>query len=131
MTLLPLALLKLPLSPPPKPRTTPHCTFQKTNSHASAYYRALQNLLPNKTLFRKVAQFDSPNPPEVISLENPTEVEPSLILMTTNEHDTSYVPLFTHNCQIKHKLATLILDNESHSQLLCTPNHINSDGYKR
>jgi hypothetical protein len=100
------------------PRTMPWCTFHKTNSHASVDCRALQNLHPNKTLFAEVAQSDSPDPPEVVSLKNPTEVDPSLILMTTNEHDTSHVPLFTHNCQIKHELATLILDNGSQKNLI-------------
>jgi hypothetical protein len=100
------------------PRTMPWCTFHKTNSHASTDCRALQNLHPNKTLFAEVTQSDSPDPPEVVSLENPTEVDPSLILMTTNEHDTSFVPLFTHNCQIKHELATLILDNGSQKNLI-------------
>jgi hypothetical protein len=94
-------------------RTMPWCTFHKTNSHAFVDCHALQNLHPNKTLFAKVAQYDYPDPVEVVSLEKPTKVDPSLILMTTNEQNTSFVPLSIDNCQIKHKLATLILDNES------------------
>jgi hypothetical protein len=61
------------------------CTFHKTNSHASVNCQALKNLHTNKNLFAEVTQPDSPEPPEVVSLDNPTEVDPSLILMTTNE----------------------------------------------
>jgi len=93
------------------------CTFHKTNSHASVDYRALQNLLPNKTLLADVAQPNSLDHSEVVSLDNPIEAEPSLILMTADEPDTSNVPLFTHNCQIKHELATRILDNRSKKNL--------------
>jgi hypothetical protein len=50
-------------------------------------------------------------PSEVVSLNNPIEVHPSLILMITNETRTCTVPLFTHNFHIKHELATLIMDN--------------------
>jgi hypothetical protein len=96
----------------------PWCTFHKTNSHASIDSRALQNLRPNKTLFTEVTQSDSRGPPEVVSLKNPIEVDPSLIMTTTNEHNTSYVPMFTHNFQTKHELATLILDNGSQTNLI-------------
>jgi hypothetical protein len=52
------------------------------------------------------------------SLTNPTEVDPSLILMTTPKPNHHNVPLFTHNCQIKDELATLILDNDSQRNLI-------------
>jgi hypothetical protein len=73
---------------------------------------------PNKTIFVEVAQCDFPNPLKVISLENPIEFDPSLILMNTNEYDTSSMPMCTHNCKIKHELATLILDNGSQKNLI-------------
>jgi hypothetical protein len=38
--------------------------------------------------------------------------------MTTNEHVASRVAMFTHNCQIKHELDTLILDNERQNNLI-------------
>jgi hypothetical protein len=116
----------------------PRCAFHKTNSHASSDYQALQNLRQKKTLFAEVIQFDSHDPPEVVSLENPTEVDPYLILMTTNKHDTSFVPMFTHNCHIKHKLTTLILDNKRQKNLIThdflqrlqLPNTLNLEPYQ-
>lgn len=44
-------------------------------------------------------------------LTTPTECDPSLILMTSPEPGRTNVALYTHNFQIKHELATLILDN--------------------
>ena len=38
--------------------------------------------------------------------------------MIANATNTSVAPLFTHNCQIKHELATLILDNGSQKNLV-------------
>ena len=102
----------------PTPHRTPWCTFHKTNSHASADCRVLKNLRPQKTLFTEVEQPKATTPLPVVSLENPTEVDPSLILMTANAPNTSVTPLFTHNCQIKHELATLILDNGSQKNLV-------------
>jgi hypothetical protein len=77
---------------PSTPRNAPWCTFHKTNSHASADCRALKNIHTNQTLFAEVTQPDSPDHPEVVSLDNPTEVDPSLILMTTNELNISNIP---------------------------------------
>eukprot|EP00253_Pinus_taeda_P007128 PITA_07128 len=102
----------------PTPHRTPWCTFHKTNSHASADCRVLKNLRPQKTLFTEVEQPKATTPLPAVSLENPTEVDPSLILMTANAPNTSVTPLFTHNCQIKHELATLILDNGSQKNLV-------------
>jgi hypothetical protein len=103
---------------PSTPRNAPWCTFHKTNSHASADCRALKSIHTNQTLFAEVAQPNSSDHPEIVSLDNPTEVDPSLILMTTNELDVSNIPLFTHNCHIKHELDTLILDNGSQMNLI-------------
>lgn len=52
-----------------------------------------------------------------ISLMNPMEPNPSLILLNTNDHATPIIPLFSHNCQIKHLLATFILDNGKPKEL--------------
>jgi hypothetical protein len=38
--------------------------------------------------------------------------------MTTGDTTTSQATLFTHNCHIKHVLATLILGNGSHKNLV-------------
>ena len=57
-------------------------------------------------------------PPKVISLENPTIVDPSLLLMTTYQSPTNVAPLFTHNCHIKQSMATLILNNDSYKNLI-------------
>ena len=73
--------------------------------------QALKSFCNDKSLFIEVAQSYSHDHPEVVSLDNPIEVDLSLIFVTTNDPNTSNVPLFTHNCQIKHDLATLIMDN--------------------
>jgi len=73
---------------------------------------------PNKTRFIEVEKKISATSLVIVSLENPTKVNPSLILMTTNESGTSIAPLFTHNCQIKHDLVTLIFDNGSQKNLV-------------
>lgn len=80
--------------------------------------RALKSFRNNKSLFAKVTQSYAPDNPEVVYLENPIEADLSLILMTANESNTSNVPLFTHNYQIKHELATLIMDNGSQKNLV-------------
>eukprot|EP00253_Pinus_taeda_P035363 PITA_35363 len=80
--------------------------------------RVLKNLRPQKTLFTEVEQPKATTPLLVVSLENLTEVDPSLILMIDNATNTSVTPSFTHNCQIKHELATLILDNGSQKNLV-------------
>jgi hypothetical protein len=73
---------------------------------------------PIRTLFAEATPTEFPEKPEIISLTNPTKVDPSLILMTTPEPNLHNVPLFTHNCQIKNDLATLILDNGSQRNLI-------------
>jgi hypothetical protein len=57
-------------------------------------------------------------PPELITLENPLEPDPSLLLMATDSQNSSPTPLFTHNSQIKQSLTTLILDNGSQKNLV-------------
>jgi hypothetical protein len=61
----------------------------------------------------------------VISLDNPTKVDLSLILVTTNKLGTSIVLLFTHNFHIKQELATLIMDNEIQNNLVSSYNTFN------
>ena len=46
-----------------------------------------------------------------VPLDNPTEVDPPLIIMTHEDSNSSTQPLFTHNCKIKNTLALLIMDN--------------------
>jgi hypothetical protein len=54
---------------------------------------------------------------DMVSLENPIDPDLSLVLVTTN-NPTSLLPsLFTHNCQIKNTIATLILDNNSQKNM--------------
>jgi len=55
---------------------------------------------------------------DVVSLENPTEPDPSLVLMTTHNPTSSSPLLLTHNCQIKNAIATLILDNDNQKNLV-------------
>jgi hypothetical protein len=55
---------------------------------------------------------------EIISLDNPTEFEPSLIRMTFEDSKSSPLPMFTHNFQIKQSLALLIMDNGSQKNLV-------------
>jgi hypothetical protein len=115
----------LPNLPSSSPHTSlvsshnaPWCSFHKTNSHSFAYYHSLNNLCTNKTLFIEMAPPESPTPSAIVSLNNPTEVDPSLILMSYNEPRTYTLPLFTHNFHIKHELATLIMDNGSQKNLV-------------
>jgi hypothetical protein len=46
-------------------------------------------------LFARISLPNSTTNPEVVSLENPTEVDPSLILMTTNELGTYLMFLYS------------------------------------
>jgi hypothetical protein len=94
------------------------CNFHKTNSHNFVDCRAIKNSHPHQTLFAEATPTEFPEQPEIISLTNPTEVDPSLILMTTPEPNRHNVPLFTHNCQIKNDLTTLILDNGSQRNMI-------------
>jgi hypothetical protein len=86
-----------PISPS-TPRNVPWCTFHKTNLHESTNCQSLKKIHTNQNLFVEVAHLDSSDHPEVVCLDNPIEVDPSLILMTTNELNVSYITLFTHNC---------------------------------
>ena len=67
----------------------------------------------NKALFAEHIYVEPVEATEEVQLDNPTEVDPSLILMNTDEQNASTQPLFTHNCQIKNSLALLIMDNGS------------------
>lgn len=53
---------------PSTPLSAPWCTFHQTKSHASVDCRALKNIHTNKTLFAEVAQLDSPEPHDIVSL---------------------------------------------------------------
>jgi len=55
---------------------------------------------------------------EVVELTNPTELGPSLILLTSTTQTPFHIPLFSHRCQIKNVLATFILDNGSEKNLI-------------
>jgi hypothetical protein len=91
--------------PPPRtqnpiPNTntrTPWCSFQKTTAHNSSNCRILQNLKTNKTLLIELTAPSQVEDIEEVLLDNPTEVDPSLILMTQKDSNTSTQPLFTHN----------------------------------
>ena len=80
----------------------------KASTHNTADCRVLKNMKTNKAL---VAEYISAEPVEAteeVQLDNPTEVDPSLILMNTEEENTFTQPLFTHNCQIKNSLAAIV-----------------------
>jgi hypothetical protein len=110
---------RFPLTRSPNPNTnTPWCSFHKTASHNTSNCRVLKSLKTNKAL---LTEHTAPQPiedNEEVSLENPTEVDPSLILMSTEDPNSSTQPLFTHNCQIKNSLALLIMDNGSQKNLV-------------
>jgi hypothetical protein len=92
----------------PTPNTTTRtlwCSFHKTTSHNSSNCRILQNLKTNKTLLTKLIAPSHVEDTEEVPLDNPTEVDPSLILMTQEDSNAYTQPLFTHNCQIKNTLA--------------------------
>ena len=67
----------------------------------------------NKALFIEHISTEPVETNDEVQLDNPTEVNPSLILMNTDEENASTQQLFTHNCQIKNSLALLIMDNGS------------------
>jgi len=92
------------------------CPLHQTKSHGPSECRTLQNLKTNKTLLTELVPAVSTTEPEEVSLENPTQVDPSLTLMAHEE--SSAHPLFTHNCQIKNSLALLIMDNGSQKNLV-------------
>jgi hypothetical protein len=94
------------------------CNFHKTNSHNSTHCLAIKNSHPHQTLFVEATPTEFFEQPKIIYLTNPTEVDTSLILMTTLEPNLHNVLLFTHNCQIKNDIATLILDNGSKKNLI-------------
>jgi len=98
--------------------SSPWCTFHKTNSHFSTNCHVLQNMHPQKTHFTEVEQPNSSTSLVVVSLDNPTEIDPSLILMIANEVGTFITPLFTHNYQIRNELVNLILDNGSQNNFV-------------
>jgi len=49
----------------------------------------------------------------LVPLENPTDLDTSLILTTTHNSTTQEFPLFTHICQVKDIIPTIIFDNGS------------------
>jgi len=99
---------------------TPWCTFHRTSTHATVDCRAIKYNHTQKTLYLNTASPSIPIPENVdpITLPNPTEPDPSLLLMTSTSFDLQPLTLFTHNCQIKHIVSTLILDNGSKKKLV-------------
>ena len=107
-------------NPTQTPQSSTWCHFHKTSSHSAQECRRLKNWCPTpKTLLTEATPLLNEDnvSEEPIELDNPTEVDPSLLLMTT-ETTNSSIPLFTHNCQIKQAMATLILDNGSQRNLV-------------
>lgn len=52
----------------------------------------------NKALFAEHISAEPVEANDEVQLDNPTEVDPSLILMNIDEQNSSTQPLFTHNC---------------------------------
>jgi len=94
------------------------CTFHKTSLHNIFECRVLKSMKTNKTLFTEHISAEPVENNEEVPLDNPTEVDPSLILMNTDEQNSSTQPLFTHNFQINNSLALLIVDNGSQKNLV-------------
>jgi hypothetical protein len=80
-----------------------------------------------KTLLTELIAPSQVEDTEEVPLENPIEVDPSLILMTQKYSNASTQPLFTHNYQIKNTLALLMMDNGSQKNLVSQAlvNHLN------
>jgi hypothetical protein len=81
----PLAHFPPPWTQNPTPNTTtrtPLCSLHKTTSHNSLDCQFHQNLKTNKTLLTELIAPSQLEDTEEVPLENPTEVDPSLILMT-------------------------------------------------
>jgi hypothetical protein len=113
-----LLILNLTLLPRRRPQLWFGVLFTRPTHTTLSDCRAIKNIHPHQTLVAEVTPTEFPEQPEVISLTNPTEADPSLILMTMPKPGHTNIPLFTHNCQIKHKLTTLILDNGSQKNLV-------------
>jgi hypothetical protein len=80
--------------------------------------RVLRNIRTTKTLMVEVNSTDLTELPNTISLEKPTEANPSLILITKREPGHRNIPLFNQKFQIKTELAILILDNGIQNNLI-------------
>jgi len=109
-------------SPPAATPTTgmPWCTFHCSSTHSTADYRALKYSRTHKTLHIDTTTPPVPTPMTInpIPLPNPTKLDPSFSIMTSTSSDLTPSTLFTHNCQIKHIITTLILDNGSQTSLV-------------
>jgi hypothetical protein len=90
----------------------------KNTSHNSSHCRILQNLKTNKNLLTELIAPSQLEDTEEVPLENPTEVDPSLILIIEEDLNTSTQPLFSNNSQIKNALDLLIMDNGSQKNLV-------------
>lgn len=106
-----------------QPRTTNATTnaqwfsFHNIQSHSFAKCRVLKALRTNKTLFTEATTSQYIEDIEVVPLNNPPQVDPALILMTSKHTKTpSY--FFSHNCQIKQSLALMVMDNGSQKYLV-------------
>lgn len=105
-------------TPNQKHKDATWCTFHKSNYHSSKDCRVLKaRHCSPKTLFVQVTPSMDNDYGEVVELTNPTELDLSLIIMTSNDQVPLAIPLFTYNFQIKNVLATFILDNGSHKNL--------------
>ena len=52
-----------------------------------------------------------------VDVENPSYIDPHLILMPNNSLSSNKEALCTYNCQIKHKLSYMVIDNGNQNNL--------------
>jgi len=92
-------------------------SFHKTQSHSYVDCRSLKSFHTNKTLFIEATTSQPMEDIEIVPLDNPTEVDPSLILMTS-DHTKTPSHLFSHNFQVRQSLALMVMDNGSQKNLI-------------
>jgi len=117
-------------SPSPRPTANPStatrmpgspwCTFHRCSTHSTTDCRALKSSHTRKALYLETASpfVLTPATTDHISLPNLTEPNPTLLLMTSTLSVSTPPRLFTHNCQIKHIIATLVLNNGIQNNLV-------------
>jgi len=78
----------------------PWCTFHRTSTHSTTDFRAIKYNRTQKALYLNTTSpsVHTPENTDPITLPNPTEPDPSLLLMTSASSETQPPTLFTHNC---------------------------------
>nr|KUM48832.1 hypothetical protein ABT39_MTgene4168 [Picea glauca] len=85
-------------------------------SYSTADCRALHHPRTAKALFYEPVT----RPVDIINVENTTEPDPNLVLMSCPFPHPTRATILTHNCQIKDQVVKLIMYNGSQKNLVST-----------